>query len=152
MPTATTLTGIAKEIYEGFALNQTDRWDAIVHPDVITNSPAGRDIVGRDALKGWIKTFHRAFELRTDLIDHYVLGDRGLVTINLHWTHNRGPFFGLQPTGQSGTSVESFLLGLDDGLITSFTVADQSLDLAIYIHEQGMEMPRRVTPPALIKG
>lgn len=152
MSKATVLTGLTKEIYEGFALNQTDRWDAIVHPDVITNSPAGRDIAGRDALKGWIKAFHAAFELRVDLIDHYVAGDRGLVTVNLHWAHNRGPFFGIEPTNQSGTSVESFLLGLTDGIVKSFTVADQSLDLAIYIHEQGMEMPRRVTPPALIKG
>ena len=86
------------------------------------------------------------------MIDHYVASDRALVTVNLHWTHDRGPFFGIEPTGQSGTSVESFLLGLTDGLVTSFTVADQSLDLAIYIHERGMEMPRRVTPPALIEG
>lgn len=152
MPTATLPTGLAKEIYEGFALNQTERWDAIVHPEVITNSPAGRDIAGRDALQGWIKAFHAAFELRVDLIDHYVAGDRGLVTVNLHWVHNRGAFFGIEATGQSGTSIESFLLGLTDGLVTSFTVADQSLDLAIYIHEQGMEMPSRVEPPALIKG
>jgi hypothetical protein len=32
------------------------------------------------------------------------------------------------------------------------TVADQSLDLAIYLHEHGMEMPSRVTPPALVEG
>jgi predicted ester cyclase len=152
MPTSTLPTGLAKEIYEGFALNQTDRWNDVVHPDVITNSPAGRDIAGRAALTDWIKAFHAAFELHVDLIDHFVAGDRGMVTVNLHWTHNRGAFFELQPTGQSGTSVESFLLELADGKVTSFTVADQSLDLALYIHAQGMEMPSRVTPPAIVKG
>jgi len=152
MSQATVPAGLTKEIYEGFALNQTDRWDAVVHPDVIANSPAGRDIAGRAALQDWIKAFHEAFELRVDLIDQYVAGDRGLVTVNLHWMHNRAPFFGIEPTGQSGTSIETFLLGLTDGRVTRFTVADQSLDLAIYLHEQGMEMPSRVTPPALIKG
>jgi hypothetical protein len=152
MSKAAILTRLTTEIYEGFALNQTERWDAVVHSDVITNSPAGRDIVGRAALQGWVKAFHQAFALRVDLIDHHVQGDRGLVTVNLHWTHDRAPFFGIEPTGESGTSIETFLLGLTDGLVTSFTVADQSLDLAIYLHEQGMEMPSRVTIPALIEG
>jgi hypothetical protein len=144
--------GLTMEIYEGFALNQTERWNAIVHSEVVTNSPAGRDIVGRAALQDWIKAFHGAFTLRVDLIDHYLAGDRGMVTVNLHWTHDRAAFFGIEPTGQSGTSIESFILRLKDGVVTHFTVADQSLDLAIYIHEQGMEMPSRVVPPALIKG
>ncbi|MEG3089214.1 ester cyclase [Sphingomonas sp. PB4P5] len=152
MTTPEVQAGLTMEIYEGFKLNQTERWNAIVHPDVMTNSPAGRDIAGREALQNWIKAFHEAFDLRVDLIDHYLVGDRGLVTINLHWKHDRGPFFGLEPTGQSGTSIESFILQLKDGLVTYFTVADQSLDLAIYLHEQGMEMPSRATPPALIAG
>jgi hypothetical protein len=31
------LTGVAKEIFEGFAFNQTERWEAVVHPDVVGN-------------------------------------------------------------------------------------------------------------------
>jgi hypothetical protein len=152
MTTSKVDAGLTMEIYEGFAHNQTERWNSIVHADVATNSPAGRDIFGREALQDWIKAFHGAFELRVDLIDHYLVGDRGMVTVNLHWQHNRASFFGIEPTGQSGTSIESFILQLKDGLVTHFTVADQSLDLAIYLHEQGMEMPSRATPPALIAG
>lgn len=144
--------GLTMEIYKGFALNQTERWDAVVHPDVTANSPAGRDIAGRGTLQGWIKAFHEAFDLRVDLLDHYLAGDRGLVTVNLHWTHDRAPFFGIEPTGQSGTSIETFLLRLKDGVVTQFNVADQTLDLAVYLHEQGMELPTRVTPAALIAG
>lgn len=75
-----------------------------------------------------------------------------MVTVNLHWKHDSAPFFGIAPTGKGGTSVENFLLRLKDGLVTHFDVADSSLDLAIYLHEQGMVMPREVVPPALITG
>jgi hypothetical protein len=145
-------TGLTMDIYEGFAQGQLDRWDAIIHPDVLINSPAGRDIVGREALKAWVQAFISAFRPRVDLLDHYVAGDRALLTINLHWTHNGSPFFGIEPTGKSGTSVETLILRSNDGLVTHFDVADNSLDLAIYLHEQGMALPRSVTPPALISG
>jgi ketosteroid isomerase-like protein len=145
-------TRLTLTIYEGFASGDLDRWDAIIHPDVQVNSPAGRDTVGRDALKAWVQAFLSAFRPRVDLIDHYVAGDRALVTINQHWTHDGSPFFGIEPTGASGTSVETFILRLSDGLVTHFDVADNSLDLAIYLHEQGMPLPRCVAPRALISG
>jgi predicted ester cyclase len=145
-------SNLTLEIYKGYALQELDRWDAVIHPNVKANSPAGRDVVGLENLKRFNKAFHTAFRPRTDLIDHYVVGDRGLVMINLHWTHDGGPFHGIAPTGQSGTSVESFLLRLENGLVTHWDVADNSLDLANYLHDQGMELPRFVTPPALISG
>ena len=143
---------LTMDIYEGFALGRFERWDAIFHPDVLINSPAGRDIVGLDALKAWVQAFIAAFHPRVDLIDHYVADDRALVTINLHWKHDGAPFFCIAPTGTGGTSVESFILRLKDGRVSHFDVADNSLDLAIYLHEQGMALPHSVTPPALIAG
>jgi hypothetical protein len=143
---------IALEIYKGYALDELERWDAVIHPDVQANSPAGRGVVGRDKLKAFNQAFITAFRPRTDLIDRYISGDRGLVTVNLHWTHDGGPFWGIEPTGRSGTSVETFLLRLEDGLVTHWDVADNSLDLAIYLHEQGLDMPRNVVLPALIEG
>lgn len=74
------------------------------------------------------------------------------MTVNLHWTHEGGPFWGIAPTGRSGTSVETFLLRLRDGLVTHWDVADNSLDLATYLHDQGLDMPRNVVLPALIEG
>lgn len=145
-------TSLTTLIYEGFAHGRLDQWDAIIHPEVKINSPAGRDIVGRQALKDWVQGFLTAFQPRVDLLDHYVAGDRALVTINMHWKHEGSPFFGIEPTGTSGTSVETFLLRLKDGQVTHFDVADNSLDLAIYLHEQGMAMPRGVTPTAIITG
>jgi hypothetical protein len=142
---------ITLEIYKGFALDQLERWDAVIHPDVRGNSPAGRDIQGRDTLKRFNKAFIDAFKPRTDLIDHYVAGDRGLVTVNLHWKHV-GAFNGIAPTGQTGTSVETFLLRIRNGMVVQWDVADNSLDLANYLHDQGMKLPRFVEPPALIKG
>jgi hypothetical protein len=143
---------ISMEIYKGFALQEFDRWNGIIHPDVKSNSPAGRDIVGLQTLKDWNKAFHTAFRPRVDLVDHYVVGNRGLVTVNLHWKHDGGPFNGIAPTGKSGTSVESFLLRLENGQVIQWDVADNSLDLAMYLHDQGFPLPTFVTPPALIKG
>lgn len=147
-----TETKLTRIIYEGFAHGRLDAWDSIFEPDVKINSPAGRDMVGLVTLKAWVQAFLVSFRPRVDLIDEYVTGDRGLVTINLHWTHDGSPFFGIEPTGTSGTSVENFLLRLKDGKVTHFDVADASLDLAIYIHEQGMAMPRAVVPAAIISG
>lgn len=152
MTTTPSGTDLTMEIYKGFALNEIECWDAVVHPDVITNSPAGRDIVGREALKDWLRAFIGAFHPRVDLVDQYVAGDRALVTVTLHWKHDGEPFFGIEPTGKGGTSVETFMMRLQDGLVTHFDVADNSLDLAIYLHEQGMEMPREVVPPAIVTG
>jgi predicted ester cyclase len=145
-------THITLEIYKGYALDELDRWNAVIHPDVIANSPAGRDTVGLETLKRFNKAFLTAFRPRTDLIDHYVVGDRGAVTVNLHWKHDGGPFNGIAPTGKSGTSVETFLLRIKDGLVTHWDVADRSLDLANYLHDQGMKLPTFVELPALIRG
>lgn len=151
-PASTSDTNIALEIYKGVALNELDRWDAVIHPDVKANSPAGRNIGGLQNLKRWQKAFTLAFRPRIDLIDHFIAGDRGLVTINLHWKHDGEPFNGIAPTGKSGTSVESFLLRIENGLVVRWDVADHSLDLANYLHDQGMNMPTFVTPPEEVKG
>ena len=119
---------------------------------MVANSPAGRGINGLGTLKRFQKAFATAFRPRVDLIDRYVLGDRGLLTFNLHWKHDGGPFAGIAPTGASGTSVETALLRIENGLVTHWDVADNSLDLANYLHDQGMKLPTLVEPPALIKG
>ncbi len=144
-------SSLTLRIYEGFSQNRLDLWDAVIHPDVKSNSPAGRNIDGIAALKRWNQSFIDAFRPRTDLVDHFVAGERGLVTINLHWKHDR-PFNGLAPTGKIGTSVENFILRIENGLVTQWDVADGSLDLAIYLHDEGLKMPTFVEPPALIKG
>ena len=144
-------SSITLQIYKGFSQNRLDLWDAVIHPDVKSNSPAGRNIDGIAALKRWNQSFIDAFRPRTDLVDHFVAGDRGLVTINLHWKHDR-PFNGLAPTGKTGTSVDNFILRIENGLVTRWDVADGSLDLAIYLHDEGLKMPTFVEPPALIKG
>ena len=145
-------SNITLQIYKGFSQNQLGLWDAVIHPDVIANSPAGRDINGLATLKRFNQAFLDAFRPRTDLIDQYVAGNRGLVTVNLHWKHDGGPFNGIAPTGKRGTSIETFLLRIENGMVTHWDVADNSLDLANYLHDQGMKLPTSVEPPALIQG
>ena len=150
--TSSSNSNIPLEIYKGIALNELDRWDAVIHPDVKANSPAGRDIGGLANLKRFQKSFATAFRPRVDLIDHFVHEDRGMLTFNLHWKHDGEAFNGVAPTGKSGTSVETALLRIEDGLVTHWDIADNSLDLANYLHDHGMKLPTLVTPPALVKG
>jgi hypothetical protein len=74
---ANTESNLTLEIYKGYALNEFDRWDAVLHPEVQANSPARRGVVGLEPLKWWNRAFIAAFRPRTDLIDHFVAGDRG---------------------------------------------------------------------------
>ena len=46
-------SSITLQIYKGFSQNRLDLWDAVIHPDVKSNSPAGRNIDGVAALKRW---------------------------------------------------------------------------------------------------
>ena len=48
--------------------------------------------------------------------------------------------------------MENFILRIENGLVTRWDVADGSLDLAMYLHDEGLRMPTFVEPPALIKG
>ena len=145
-------SNIPLRIYRGFSQNQLGIWDTVIHPDVIANSPAGRDINGLATLKQFNQAFLDAFRQRTDFIDQYVAGNRSLVTVNLHWKHDGRPFNGIAPTGKGGTSIETFLLRIENGMVTRWDVADNSLDLANYLHDQGMKLPTSVELPALIQG
>lgn len=146
------ITELALNIYKAFAYNRLEEWDRLIHPEVKVNSPTGRGIVGLNALKPFGSAFHAAFRPTIDLIDHYVAGDRGSVTVNLHWKHDGEEFYGIKPTGQGGTSIETFLLRIEDGLVTHWDTADNSLDLANYLFSEAYDLPKEVKPPALIEG
>ncbi len=147
---------IAREFYDAFQSGEFDRFDAIVHPDVVVNSSANFGNKGIDALKTWAEGFITAFAARIDLVDEILAIDkagsgRAVATVNLHWTHV-GNFFGLEPTGRSGTSIENLIMTIRGGLITRIEVADTTLDLVIYMHERGWVFPQNIRPTPLIKG
>jgi SnoaL-like polyketide cyclase len=147
---------ITHELYDAFQKIELDRWDAIVAKDVLINSPAGRNLRGLDTLKAWGKEFGAGFAYQIDLIDeHLILDDqgngRGFITFNLHWKHEK-EVFGMKPTGREGTSVETMLLTIRNGRITRIDVADNSLDLVLYMWERGWTHPHNVRPDALIRG
>jgi hypothetical protein len=79
-------------------------------------------------------------------------GHRAFLTVNLNWKHVK-PFFGLQPTQREGTSIETFLLTIENDRVTRFYVADNSLDLALYLWERGWPSAHNVRPQeVLVKG
>lgn len=148
---------IVREMYEGFQRGEFHRWDTIVHEDVVTNSSARFGTQGRQALKDWAKEFLIAFSPRIDLVDYINAIDakgngRAVITVNLNWQHVK-PFFGvLQPTGRTGTSIENLILTVKDGRVVRIEVADTTLDLVIYMHENGWVFPQNVQPQPVIRG
>lgn len=147
---------IVLDVYEAFQRGELDRWDAVMHPEVVTNSSASFGNVGVERLKTWAGTFLTAFSPRIDLVDFINAIDeqgngRAVATVNLHWTHVE-PFFHVEPTGRTGTSVENLILTVRDGKVVRIEVADTTLDLVLYLHENGWRFPQNIRPVPVIRG
>lgn len=145
-----------RELYDAFQLGEFDRWDRLVADDVLVNSTMGRDIQGREVLKGWAAQFVNALESRVDLVDEFEAIDadgngRAFFTICLNWKHTK-EFMGIQPTGREGTSIETMILTVKDGKVVQWNVADQTVEINIYFWERGWPIPHNVHPEVLVKG
>ncbi|MEM8662141.1 MAG: ester cyclase [Pseudomonadota bacterium] len=145
------------EVYEAFQTGELDRWDSVMAENVVTNSSASFGNQGISSLKTWANEFLTAFAPRIDLVDYINAIDeagngRAVVTINLNWQHI-GPFFDvLQPTGRTGTSIENLILTVEDHQVTRIEVADTTLDLVIYMHQNGWVFPQNLRPEPIIRG
>jgi SnoaL-like domain len=153
--TSTTDTTIARDFYDAFQRVELDRWDEIVDADVLINSPIGRGVTGLQTLKDWAVAF-TTLAKRIDLTDEHVALDddgngRALIVINLHWKHD-ADFMGLAPTGREGTSVEFLVFEVENGSITRIDVADNSLDLPLYLWQRNFPLPHNVRPEAIVVG
>ncbi len=148
---------IVREVYEAFQTGELDRWDAVIDENVVTNSSANFGNVGIEGLKGWANEFLVAFAPRIDLVDYINAIDengngRAVATVNLNWQHVE-PFFDvLQPTGRTGTSIENLIMTVKNGKVTRIEVADTTLDLVIYMHENGWVFPQNIRPDPIIRG
>ncbi len=141
--------------YEGFQRAELERWDGVIAEDVTINSPAGYGMTGLTVLKNWAANFAR-LAYRVDLVDeHLALDDadngRGFVTCLLHWKH-MAEFLGLAPTGREGTSIETMIFTIQNGVITRIDVASNTADLVIYEYERGWPMPHNVRVDPLVAG
>ena len=148
---------IVLALYQGFQSGELHRWDNIVHPDVLTNSSASFGNKGIIALKTWAGAFLKAFTPRIDMVDFINAIDeqgngRAVLTVNLNWKHTQAFFDVLQPTGRTGTSIENLILTVKNHKITRIEVADTTLDLVIYMHENGWVFPQNIKPVPVITG
>jgi SnoaL-like protein len=142
---------IVREIYEGFQRGELNRWDPIVSPDVEIYSPGMWNGRGIEALKTFASEFVTALSPRIDLVDEFDGGERAFLTFCMHW-HHVAPFFGIAPTGRRGTSVETLLLTVRGNKVVRFGVADNTLDLAIYLWERGFPQQHNVTVVPIVRG
>jgi SnoaL-like domain len=146
---------ITRDLYEAFQRAELDGWDAIIRDDVLFNSPAEFGVGGLATLKDFARQF-TDLGYRIDLVDeHLALDDngngRGFITFTLHWKHTKD-FGGLAPTGREGTSVETMLLTIEGGEIVRIDVADNTLDLVIYVWERGWPSPHNQRPDPIVVG
>ncbi|NET71564.1 MAG: ester cyclase [Sphaerospermopsis sp. SIO1G2] len=147
---------LGREIYNSFQKGELNKWDDLVADDVRIYTPGLWGGQGREHLKVWGNEFIQALSPRIDLIDEYESIDqhgngRGFITINLNWKHVK-PFFGIKPTGREGTSIETFIFTFENGKITRFSVADNTLELAIYLWERGFPQAHGVHPEPIVQG
>jgi hypothetical protein len=144
------------DIYDAFQRGEFDRWDSLFARDVVTNSSGQFGVKGLAAVKEWAKQFVTAFAARIDLVDWIDAIDqngngRAVITFNLNWHHVK-PFFNVQPTGRSGTSIENLILTVRDWKVQRMEVADTTLDMGLYLHARGWAFPQNVHPKPVIKG
>jgi hypothetical protein len=147
---------LTRELYDAFQRVELNRWDTIIAEDVDLNSPAGWGMQGLQTLKTWAEAFAGGLARRIDLNDEHLALDadgngRGFITFTLNWKHTK-EFFGVKPTGREGTSVETLLLTIRAHKIVRIDVADNTLDLAIYLWERGWPSPHNVRPEPLVHG
>ncbi len=143
---------IGRQFYDAFQKGDFDKFDDIIHQDVVTiSSGSYQNANGIEALKTWAKGFLTAFSARIDLVDELETKNRGFIAVNLNWKHV-GDFFGMPPTGREGTSVEYLIYKIKDGKISEIRAADLSLDLVTYMKESGFPVRMGMHPEPLIKG
>jgi hypothetical protein len=151
----TTANTLTYEFYEGFQRVEFHRWDAILAEDLLLNSPAGFGIRGLKTFKEFAVQFTN-LGYRIDLVDEHLALDaegngRGFITFCLHWKHMKD-FGGLSPTGREGTSVETALFTIRAKKIVRIDVADNSLDLVIYMWERDWPIPHNIRPEPIAVG
>jgi predicted ester cyclase len=150
-----TTTALTREIYEAFQRVELDRWDAVIAEDVAINSPVGYGMSGLQALKDWARAFAR-FAQQIDLVDEHEAVDaqgngRAFITFNLHWKHDE-EFMGLAPTGREGTSVETMLMTIRDHKVIRIDVADNTVELPIYLWQRSWPNPHAIRPEPIVTG
>jgi hypothetical protein len=143
------------EFYEAFQRVEFNRWDSIIAENVLINSPAGYGLKGLDTFKGFATQF-TDLGYQIDLVDEHLALDnygtgRGFITFVLHWKHAMD-FGGLAPTGREGTSVETILFTIQKNKIVRMDVADNTLDLVIYLWERNWAMPHNIRPEPIVVG
>jgi hypothetical protein len=146
---------ITREWYDAFQRGEFDRWDAIMAEDVLINSTAIQGLRGLEEFKEYGVGFLQLGK-RIDLVDeHLALDDqgtgRGFVTFCLHWSHT-DEMAGIAPTDREGTSVETAIFTIVESKIVRVDVADNTLDLVIYLWERNYPMPHSVRPEPIVVG
>jgi hypothetical protein len=146
---------LTRDWYEAFQRAEFDGWDAILSDDVLLNSTVAVGVRGLRTFKDFARQF-TDLAYRIDLVDeHLALDDdgngRGFVTFNLHWKHTKD-FGGLAPTGREGTSVETVLLTIEGNTVVRIDVADNTLDLVLYMWQRGWPIPHNQRPDPIVEG
>lgn len=135
------------------ALAEQD-WDLLRElyaPDVVMYAPTSWGVKGVEYVVKFCQEIHSAYPgVTVTLHDEFYSADgtRGALRFALHW-HNTGTYFGHEPTGERGVSLEQHTLRFEDGRIVEQVAAVSALELPFLQKEAwGIEPARGLVDPA----
>ncbi|MGM9386431.1 nuclear transport factor 2 family protein [Streptomyces sp. NRRL F-5008] len=115
------------------ALGEQD-WAALEKlyaPDVTLYAPTAWGVTGVEFLLKFCQEIHHAHPgIRAVLHDEFSSADgtRAAFRFALHW-HNTGTYFGHEPTGERGSSIEQHTVRIEGGRIVEQVAAVSTLSL-----------------------
>ena len=133
----------------GAIAGDEDALRELYHPDVVYRTPL-EALAGRDAVLAALAELREGFPgLRVALHDAFgdASGQRACVRLRLDWA-STGRFRGREPTGRSGTAVETHSLRLDGGRVVQQIAGVSTFQLAqLLLAEWRLDFPRELDDP-----
>lgn len=141
---------IARRFVEAFGGRDMAALDELLAEDVMFYGTLSWGQPGREALKDFADEFHKGNPtLRVALHDEFYSADgsRGSMRVALHFD-NTGPFFGTEPSGKSGVSMETFTVKIQDGRIVELIQGGNTLTLGyVEVVDLGLPFPTDTPDP-----
>jgi ketosteroid isomerase-like protein len=141
---------IARRFVEAFGGRDTEALDGLLAEDVMFYGTLSWGQPWREVLKQFADEFHKGNpKLRVALHDEFYSADgsRGSMRVALHFD-NTGPFFGKEPSGKKGVSMETFTIKIRDGRIAELIQGGNTLTLGyVEVVDLGLPYPTDTPDP-----
>ncbi|MET0134049.1 MAG: nuclear transport factor 2 family protein [Kibdelosporangium sp.] len=145
------MSSLGEKFVVAWATRDWESFARLYDQDVILYAPFAWKVSGLPTILKVAAEFHVAYPgLRAALHDEFHNADNSRAVFRYAWDwHNTGPFYGRQPTGERGTTIETHTVRLRNGRITEQVIATNNLFLIGLQLRHGVEYPLITPDPAL---